>query len=456
MRRFIPNNYRFIGPAAVLVFLVAACPAGGLAAGKTIWAPPGLARLIEEALENNAGIRSLAAQVKALQRRIPAAGALPDPRLGIAVQSVPTDSFDFDQEPMTQKQVFVEQSLPWPSKLELRSEAATGDAARKKAQLSSARLNLARDVAVSWYELGYVAESQQINERLVELIDRIRRDAQSRYAVGKGLQQDIFQAEVEASRLQDEAIMLANRRRAIEDRLHALLNRDRYRPVEPPGGLPAPDFALSPGKLTEEALVNNPELRGLQAAIRRARAETRLAEKAYYPDFNIRLTYGQRDEDRTGRDLPDFFSAAVTINIPLWHKTRQSNELAAAVENRHSALNRHQDVQSRLPHEIDALVTEIENTGRRYRLYAEELIARAGQWARAAEDAYQVGRVEFDTMISARIRVLKYRREASRLLFTVYQKRAELEALVGGTATALQGETSHLSKGEPHAHQSRK
>ncbi|MBS3754511.1 MAG: TolC family protein [Desulfobacterales bacterium] len=436
--------------AAALTLLLLTGHSGAAWPAEMIWAPPVLEQLIDEALENNQSLRSRAAQVKALESRAHAAGTLPDPKLGFAVQSLPTDSFAFDQEPMTQKQIFLEQTVPWLSKLDLRSETAAYNAREEEARLEAARLELARDVADAWYELGYVAESQRINDELVELLERIRRDAESGYAVGEGLQQDIFQAEVEHSRLEDEAVRLESRRSTIEDRLHELANRQDRESIDPPSALPEPDFSFSAVSLAKSALARNPDLKELQAAIEGTAAETRLAEKDYFPDFNIRLTYGQREEDRTGRDLPDFFSAAVAMDIPLWHKSKQSSEVAAAIENERSARNRYHDLKTRLPYRISSLAAEIKDSRRRYALYEKELIPQAGQWARSALEAYEVDRVEFDTMIEARIRVLKYRREASRLFYNIYQKRAELEAWIGGALQTGQQKTFHESRGQSH------
>ncbi|MDZ7759905.1 MAG: TolC family protein [Desulfovermiculus sp.] len=446
----LARNYFLPFLVVLIIGLAGHCPSGY--ATDSIWAPPQLEQLINEALENNRSIRSKAARTEALKTRIPAAAALPDPKVGFAVQSLPTDSFAFDQEPMTQKQVFVEQTVPWLSKLELRSDTVAGRAAEKKAELEAARLDLAREVAETWYELGYVAESQRINEEFIELMRRIRRDAESRYAVGGGQQQDIFQAEVELSGLQDEAIRLENLRKSIQHRLHELTNRERYQAIDPPSHLPEPEFRFSASALAEEALAQNPILKGLKAAINRARSETDLAVKDYYPDFNIRLSYGQREHDFNGRDLPDFISAAVAIDIPFWHKKKQSNELVAAKNDQRFAQNRYQDLKTRIPYKINSLISEIEDTGRRCRLYTQELIPQAGQWARSALDAYQVGKVEFDTMINARIRVLQFRQEASRLVYTAYQKRAELEALIGGDAAQKSREKSlHTPGGETDA-----
>ena len=400
-----------------------------------ISAPPALDRIILEGVANNQSLQALEAEVQALKERIESAGALPDPKIGIAALNLPTDSFRFDEEPMTQKQIAVEQTVPWFSKLDLKSETVAHNVRLKAAELSSARLSLARDIAEAYYEIGYVAQSQEINAKLTEMVRRIRRDAESSYAVGMGLQQNIFQADVELSQLEDEAIMLQNQRRTLEDRVNALLNRETYQPVEPPKNLPAPDFELNLNRLKQSALSINPNLEGLKAVAERARVEIELAEKAYYPDFNFRLAYGQRDEDFSGRDLPDFFSAAVMMDVPLWHRTKQSKEVAAAGHQLRSAENRYSDLKRRLPYQITTLASEMEDTRQRYQLYINKLIPQAEQWARSALDAYEVGKVPFDTMIDARMRLLRYERDASRLKFNIYQKRAALEALVGQPLT---------------------
>ncbi|MFP4158768.1 MAG: TolC family protein, partial [Desulfobacterales bacterium] len=145
MTNHFTTIYRALLSAAVFTVFLASLSSTGLAAD-SIWAPPGLEKLIEEALANNQSITSKKARVKGLENRVPAAGALPDPKLGLAVQSLPTDSFAFDQEPMTQKQIFLEQTVPWLSKLDLRSETMAQNAREEQAGLAAARLELARDV----------------------------------------------------------------------------------------------------------------------------------------------------------------------------------------------------------------------------------------------------------------------------------------------------------------------
>jgi cobalt-zinc-cadmium efflux system outer membrane protein len=415
----------------IALWILIGIPAIGMT-DSPIWAPPDLTRLIEEGLDQNKELKSLEDRVESLKKEIPFAGSLDDPRLGFAILNLPTDTFDFDQEPMTQKQIFLAQKFPWFGKLDLRTQRAALKAVRQQAILDAQRLELARKIAVAYYELGYVATSLQTNARLTDIVSQLLGVAETRYATGRGLQQDVLQAQVEVSKLLDEKITLEKTRRNLEDRVNELLNRESFTPVQPPLYLSFPDLQLEIERLQDKALKENPQLRVRQAQIDIAAKEIELAHKDYWPDMDVKLAYGQRDEDLTGRDLPDFVSGTVTMNIPLWQKSRQNSKLAAVKMDHQAAVNFYRNLVESLPHRVDALVTEIRDTQKNYRLFNEALLLQADQWASSSLSAYEVGAVEFNTMIGAQTRLLRFELQTANYLFRIYQKRAELEETLGG------------------------
>jgi len=163
-----------------------------------------------------------------------------------------------------------------------------------------------------------------------------------------------------------------------------------------------------------------------------AEVGVKLARKDYWPDVDFMLAYGQREEDSTGRSLPDFFSASMVLNIPLWQKNRQDKNLAAKQKEKQSARKSFEHLLSILPHQVDAMVTDILQTQENYRLFSSALVLQAEQWAKSSLAAYVVDQVEFNTMINAQIRLLNFELMAKKYLFEVYKKRAELEELLGG------------------------
>ena len=418
------------------------------AAEPSIWAPPQLAMLIEEGLAKNQDIQSMASKVESLKEEISFAGSLNDPRIGIGLLNLPTDTFRFDQEPMTQKQIFIAQKIPWFGKLDLRSQRAAMKAIRQEAILNAKKLELARQIASAYYELGFVSSGQKINERLIKMLTQLLKVSESRYAAGQGLQQDVLQAQVEVSKLLDEQITLDKKRRMLEDRINSLLNRESFTPVIPPENSPFPDLVLKEDTLQDRALKMNPWLKVKLAEIDQASVEVELARKDYWPDMDFKVAYGQREEDLNGRDLPDFFSTSVVVNIPLWQKTRQNKKLEATKLSHKSASQSYQNLVNSLPHKIDALVTDIRNLQKNYKLIKDALIVQAEQWARSSLTAYEVDKVNFNTMITAQVRLLRFELQSENYLFSLYKKRAELEEVLGASLLYQNPEdnVSHLDK----------
>ncbi len=430
MSRFFNKS---AGWTLAAVGLLLALPAFLQAASVPIWAPPPLAALIEEGLSANNEIQSLAEQVASLRHEVSVAGSLEDPRLGFALLNMPTDTFSFSQEAMTQKQIFIAQKFPWFGKLDLRTQRATLKALRQQAVLEARRLSLARQVAAAWYDIGYVSDSLSINAQLTDTVTQLLGVAETRYATGKGLQQDVLQAQVELSKLIDEKIRLQERRRTLEDRINALLNRPGFQAVPAPAGLSFPGLSLDIGKLQARVLQTNPQLRVRQAEIDMAGVEIQLARKDYWPDMDVKLAYGQRDDSDSGQPRSDLFSASLTMNLPVWQKRRQTPRLNATRRSHQAALKTFRNLVRSLPYQVESLATEIHDTQQNYRLFRDALLLQAGQWASASLSAYEVGKVEFSTMIAAQIRLLRFELQAANYLYAVYRKRAELEEILGGS-----------------------
>jgi outer membrane protein TolC len=429
MNRFVNKTGRWVLAALALALFRPAV----MQAASPIWAPPSLEALIDEGLASNNEIKSLEEQVASLKHEVSVAGSLEDPRLGFALLNMPTDTFSFSQEAMTQKQIFVAQKLPWFGKLDLRTQRATLKALRQRAVLEARRLGLARQIAAAYYDIGFVAASLSINAQLTDTVTQLLGVAETRYATGRGLQQDVLQAQVELSKLIDENIRLKKRWRTLEDRINALLNRPSFQAVLPPAALAYPGLSLDIESLQARVLQTNPQLKIRQAEIDMAAVEIQLARKDYWPDMDVKLAYGQREEDFNGRDLPDLFTASLTMNLPVWQKRRQTPRLEATRRSHQATLRSYRNLVDSLPYQVESLATEIRDIQKNYQLFNDALLVQADQWASASLSAYEVGKLEFNTMIAAQIRLLRFELQASNYLYTIYQKRAELEELLGGS-----------------------
>ena len=420
--------------------------------------PHELGILLTEGLQQNLQLQSLSAQVEQLKREIGFAGALDDPRIGLGLLNVPTDTFSLDQEPMTQKQISFAQKLPLFGKLDLKSKRAAILALRQQIILEAKRLEVARQISTSYYELAFVRSSIDTNAKLSDLVESLLQIAESRYSTGKALQQDVLQAQVELSKLLDEKISLRRRERTIEARLNALLSRDAFAPVKT-GPLPTfGEVRLDLKELHQKGLEQNRAIAVKRAEIDQAELEVALARKQYWPDMDLRFAYGQRDEDLNGRDLPDFVSGQVVFNVPLWHNKRQGNQLASAQEKHQAAVKAYENLARALPFRIDEVVSAIEDTQDNMKLFRDALLVQVDSWAESALVSYEVGKLEFNSMISAQLRQLQFELQKLRYKTTILQNLAELDEILGRLPVQVkptaENVSDHKSSNQSHNGQS--
>jgi cobalt-zinc-cadmium efflux system outer membrane protein len=439
-RGFSLENRTFVCTFARLLLIAVFSVGASLSTVRAVSIPPALTALIEEAYHNNQELLSMEENAQALLAEAPFAGSLQDPVVGFGLLNVPVDSFDLDQEAMTQKLLFVAQKFPWFGTLDLRQQIVELNALEAGFRVQDKRLELAENLAKAWYEIGFIRESLLVNENLKVITTQILRVAEARYGTGKGLQQDILTGQVQISELVDEEVNLESQELAVRAKIGGILNRGSAFTDEGPN--PISDFSDVPKSemLNRAALQFNPLLQARRAAIDRARVEVQLAEKAYLPDIDLRLSYGQREDNPlTGDDRADFVSATMAITVPLWQSTRQDSKRDAAKKRLAAAEKSLLGLETTLPHSIDRILAEIEGAQNNYGLYRDALSVQAAHLADASMAAYAVGKVEFNTMLSARVQLLRIELGAEKYKYRIYKKLAELEKLIGTNLSTLEG-----------------
>ena len=399
-----------------------------------------LPELIEELYQNNQELLSMEERARALRAEAPFAGSLSDPRVGVALLNLPTDSFEFDQEAMTQKQLFVAQKFPWFGTLDLSQQVAELKALEFETLVQGEWLKKATELARAWYELGLVEQSLELNKKLKTVITQILRMTEIRYATGIGIQQDILAGQVQMSELIDEEVNLRSKEQAIRGRIGSLLNRESFFTDKGPELVPEIDYSLDLEEYKKVALQHNRQIIAKKVGIDRARLEVELADKNYMPDFDLRLSYGQREPNPvTGDDRADFFSAGVTMTVPLWQRTRQDAKKEGAEKRLKAAEKSLTGISRTLPHKIESLLAEIEGAKENFALYRDVLFVQASHLAESSLAAYSVGKVEFATMLGARVRLLRIELKTQKYKYQIHLKLADLAEVIGTSPATLEG-----------------
>jgi cobalt-zinc-cadmium efflux system outer membrane protein len=386
------------------------------------------------ALTNNQGLAGTRSRAEALAAVPAQESALPDPMLGLNAVNLPTDTFDLDQEPMTQMQVSLSQKFPWPGQLSLKNEASTKDASAAAKLIDEKRLQIAAKVRGTWWLLAYLDQAIEIVQQNQDLMRDFIEIAQTKYKVGEGLQQDVLLAQLELSKLLNRQLPLEGMRDASKADLNALMDR-------PPGQtiLIAADTAnvalpeLPPEEqLLNQALNGRPLLDMERDKMAAARLRVDVARKKSYPDFTVGAAYGFRDAtDPTGRDLPDLVTFRLGFNLPIYSNSKQDKAVEQRNSNYFASKHNFNETLRTTQSDIARYRARYNASRDQVSLYSGAIIPQARQTVSAMLSGYQVNKVDFLNVLNAQLTLYNAQISYWEALSNAKQSLANLAAAVG-------------------------
>lgn len=434
MRRLAMKNRldRKLGPAA-LVLLLLAMASTSVRAAPEEWRDAQLQELLEEAARNNPELRAAGNEREAAQQRVQPAGALDDPMLEAGVINAPLASQTFRREDMTMKMLGLSQRFPYPGKRGLRREVAAKEAESVAHAYRETANRVARDVKAAYFGLAFIVESARLVEKNRQVLEQFLKISESRYAVGQGTQADVLKVQTQLTAMVDELIKLARERRTIEAELARVLGRDSDAALPVPAPLRITETSLPFESLRETALTERPQLLGLKSLIDRSAKALELARKDYYPDFDVKLSYGQREDMLDGMPRDDMVSLAVAINLPVWQASKRDPAVAEAIAMRNQATDMYQAQLNEVTSQLRRQVASAEQSLKSARLYETGILPQARLAVESSLAAYRVNRVDFLTLLDNQMTVLNYEISYASALSSYNLALAEIELVTGKT-----------------------
>ncbi len=398
------------------------------------WAQPETPRLnvdqlVEEALQNNPEILAAKKKWEAYKERIPQASALEDPMFSFGIINLPT-SLSFHQEDMTMKEFSISQKFPFPGKRPLMKAMASKEAEAVFTEIQAKVHQIVKDVKTTYYDLSHVYRATDVVQRNKEILENFAKIAETKYSVGEGIQQDVLKAHVEVSKMVDDLIMQGQRKRALEAKLKALLNRPPETKIGEPEEVVFKKLPDTLEELQKMALEMNPTLKGMKKMIEAKEKAYALAKREYYPDFNFKFAYGQRDR-LMGVRQDDMLTGMVELNIPIYFKWKQEPKVAEKKAEVLSAEAQYQAMKNEVLFMIADMSSMTQRIERQIELYKSGIIPQAGLQLNSALSAYRVNKADFLTLLDSQMTLYKYELEYHQAL-TEYEKSvAGLGATIG-------------------------
>lgn len=176
----------------------------------------------------------------------------------------------------------------------------------------------------AWLRYYQAERELQFSREQQGLLSGIEAAALARYRSGEGSQQDVLQAQREASAQRLSVLAIEQRRQAAVAQLNALLGRAPDAPLAAPLA-PAPLPArLEFAALVERARLAHPEVRAEAVGVDAARIERERARRERQPDYAVGVTYNRPREGRESWDL------MFEVMIPLQQGVRDARQRETA------------------------------------------------------------------------------------------------------------------------------
>lgn len=372
-------------------------------------------------------------QQQAVEARSEGATALPDPMLSLGVVNLPTDSFSFAQENMTQLKAGISQSFPRGDTLAIRQSQLQLQATTYPLMREVRRAEVKSTVAVLWFDAWQATETLALIEKDTSLFEQMVDVAEAGYrsALGKTRQQDVIRAQLELVQLADRLTVARQQRDA------ALARLSEWITISTQTTFPEPSStqALFPGAarllaMTEEARIatlrQHPRLR--QIEVRQAIADkgVTLARQAHKPMWGVNASYALRDDSPQGMDRADFFSVGVSVQLPLFSNVRQDSEVSASVAEAQSVVTEQRLALRNMLSVVRTANNTLIRLAERKQLYQNRLLSQTAEQADAALTSYTNDDGDFAEVVRARIAQLNAHLAALAIEGDIYREYARL------------------------------
>lgn len=388
---------------------------------------PALQHLIEQALENNPEIKAMQRRFDLMRARIPQAKALDEPMLSVGYMGNIAPFQVQKGDPSSGRTISISQDLPFPGKRSLRGKVASSDADAEWWAFEQTRRNVVAEVKDAYFDLYYLTKALGVVTKTKTLLEQFIKIAEARYSVGKGIQQDVLKAQVEFSKLIEQQTMLEQRKQIAEARLNSLLYREPESPLGIPEELKPRDFPYSLGQLNETAVTNYPELKAQRRKIEGAQYAIQLAKKEFYPDFSVGFTYVNRPA------MPEMYGVTVGIKLPVYYAQKQRPALTEATASFEAEKRSLENTTTVLMFKIRDKYLAATTARRLLSLYSTTIVPQSSLSLESAIAGYQVGRVDFLTLLDNLVTLLNYELSYYEQLSNEEKAVAALEPLVGVT-----------------------
>ncbi|MEQ9620120.1 MAG: TolC family protein [Deltaproteobacteria bacterium] len=385
--------------------------------------------LVREARLNNPEIKAAKWKWEASTKRPSQEGTLPDPLIGLSWQNVSFDRITLDEDPDSMVRFSFSQEIPFPGKLSLKEKIATKFSEAEGESYQATERGVIAGLKAAYYDWYFVKKAIEITERNKDLLGKFIEIAEVKYEVGNGIQQDVLKAQVENSKFIEQLEILEQRKGIIEAKIKSILNRAPDSWLGDPEDVERTPLTLTSeeiNRLTEE---NAPLLSMRESLVQREENALELARKELYPDFFLGASPGVMG--MPGDGIQGVWEISLGLRVPLYFWRKQKFGIEEAALQLKGAEQDYSSTNQALLFNVRENYLTARTSENLMSLYKKGIIPQSRLSLESALSGYQVGAVDFLTLLDNLVTLFNFELEYHRQLAEYQKALARIEELSG-------------------------
>jgi len=274
---------------------------------------------LEQAANNNPGLKATFNEYMAALEVAPQISGLPDPQFAFGYFIRPIETKAGPQ----QAKFSIHQAFPWFGNLQANEDAALQMAEAKYELFKEAKSRLFYEVRSTYYNLYFTEKAFRITEENISILNTFRNLALIRFESGTGSAVDELRIEMEIADLENQLAILHDNFRSLSIEFNHLLNVESNRVIHIPESLWINDMIYDKQSIADSILNNNHQLLNLDYQIESLVFKEKSANKTGLPKMSLGLDYFLIGKDNNaniessmnGKDAILFPKIGITIPI---------------------------------------------------------------------------------------------------------------------------------------------
>lgn len=377
-----------------------------------------LSRAIELALAGNPGLRAGSARVAAASGRAYQARQWTNPEFELASEDIPVRTGSFRDSKNT---VGLSQTLPWPGKKRLDGRIGAAGVRLSEAELNLRKLELIRDVKVSFYCVIAYENLTRVGGSLAELAESSAGAARKRVEAGAAPDQEQLRAEIQLEQARAEVAVFRREAGAARQELARLLGRPELEGILLSGNLAEkPEVPV-----TEKVkwLEQHPGLVAARTLRDQAELELRRARLEPYPDVRVGV-----DGGREGRDDNAIVQFRVSLPLPVLDTSK--GRKAEAQANLEVTAAELETLELQLLRDWSQAHQRFHTAAEQAASYRERIVPKAVRALELVQTGFDEGRFDFIDLLDTQRTTAEARLAYQQKLLELNIAYAELEGLL--------------------------